>query len=180
MYGWYATKYLMHQKQYCGTSGYTRKGEQLVREDDLFLTRLVITNDDVKRYSDKIPELKNLSQGERIAFVRQFRELTQDNVTEKLGLNGVNKRRAMTRYEKEKRSPKKNRLLELANIINVNPKIIKEYNFQNQEDLIYVLLWMEEKYSRMSLDFNILEYLQHQNKLLLNFMDEWNDMRRKK
>ena len=35
------------------TSGYTRKGEQLVREDDLFLTRLIITNDDVKRYYEK-------------------------------------------------------------------------------------------------------------------------------
>lgn len=42
------------------TSGYTRKGEQLVREGVLFLTRLIITNDDVKRYSDKIPKLKNV------------------------------------------------------------------------------------------------------------------------
>ena len=60
MYIWYVIKYLMHPELNCGTSGYTRKGEQLVREDDLFLTRLIITNDDVKRYSDKIPELKNV------------------------------------------------------------------------------------------------------------------------
>lgn len=53
------------------------------------------------------PELKNLSQGERIAFVRQFRGLTQDNVSEELGLTGENKRRAMTRYERSERSPKK-------------------------------------------------------------------------
>ena len=126
------------------------------------------------------PQLKNLSQGERIAFVRQFRRMTQDEVSDKLGLDGENKRRSMVRYESGDRKPKENRLLEIANILKVNPKIIKEYNFQNQEDLIYMLLWMEEQYPRMSLDFNILEYLQDQNKLLLNFMDEWNDMRRKR
>lgn len=86
----------------------------------------------------------------------------------------------MTRYEKCNRTPKEDRLLELANILKVNPKIIKEYHFQNQENLIYILLWMEEKYSRMIIDFNILEYLQQENKLLLNFMEEWNDMRRKR
>ena len=126
------------------------------------------------------PQLQNLSQGERIAFVRQFRRMTQDEVSDKLGLDGENKRRSMARYESGDRKPKENRLLEIANILKVNPKIIKEYNFQNQEDLIYMLLWMEEQYPRMSLDFNILEYLQEQNKLLLNFMDEWNDMRRKR
>ena len=47
--------------------------------------------------------------------------------------------------------------MEIANILKVNPKIIKEYNFQNQEDIIYILLWLEEQYPRMSLDFNILE-----------------------
>ena len=125
-------------------------------------------------------QLKNLSQGERIAFVRQFKRMTQDEVSDKLGLDGENKRRSMARYESGDRKPKENRLLEIANILKVNSKIIKEYNFQNQEDLIYMLLWMEEQYPRMSLDFNILEYLQDQNKLLLNFMDEWNDMRRKR
>ena len=126
------------------------------------------------------PQLENLSQGERIAFVRQFRRMTQDEVSDKLGLDGENKRRGMVRYERGDRSPKKERLLELAKILNVNPKIIKKYDFQNQEDIIYILLWMEEQYPRMSLDFNILEYLQDKNKLLLNFMDEWNEMRRKR
>ena len=41
------------------------------------------------------PQLKNLSQGERIAFVRQFRKMTQDEVSDKLGLDGENKRRSM-------------------------------------------------------------------------------------
>ena len=69
------------------------------------------------------PQLQNLSQGERIAFVRQFRRMTQDEVSDKLGLDGENKRRSMARYESGDRKPKENRLLEIANILKVNPKI---------------------------------------------------------
>ena len=36
------------------------------------------------------PQLENLSQGERIAFVRQFRRMNQDEVSDKLGLDGEN------------------------------------------------------------------------------------------
>lgn len=43
----------------------------------------------------KFFELENLSYKARIAFTRQFRELTQDEVSEKLGLTGKSKRRTM-------------------------------------------------------------------------------------
>ena len=65
------------------------------------------------------PELENLSQGERISFARQMRRMTQDEVSEKLGLTGECKRRSMTRYERGDRIPKDDRLLEIANILNV-------------------------------------------------------------
>ena len=58
------------------------------------------------------PKLKDLSQGSRIAFARQFRLVTQDNVSDKLGLAGECKRRTMTRYEKGERNPKDDRTLE--------------------------------------------------------------------
>ena len=45
------------------------------------------------------PRLKDLSQGSRIAFVRQFRQLTQDELADKLKLNGERKRRTVARYE---------------------------------------------------------------------------------
>lgn len=78
----------------------------------------------------KFFELENLSQGARIAFARQFRGLTQDEVSDKLGLTGESKRRTMARYERGDRNPKEDRLL--------------EYNFNNNEDIIYSLLWLEE------------------------------------
>ena len=46
------------------------------------------------------PELNDLSQESRIAFARQFRFMTRDDVSDKLGLTGECKRRIMTRYEK--------------------------------------------------------------------------------
>lgn len=55
------------------------------------------------------PELTDLSQGSRIAFARQFRFMSQDEVSDKLGLTGECKRRTMTRYEKEDRNPKSDR-----------------------------------------------------------------------
>ena len=52
------------------------------------------------------PELYDLSQGSRIKFVRIFRHLTQDNVSDDLGITGKNKRRTLTRYEKRDRNPR--------------------------------------------------------------------------
>ena len=52
------------------------------------------------------PKLKDLSQGSKIAFIRQFRFMSQDDVSEKLGLSGECKRRTMTRYEKGNRNSK--------------------------------------------------------------------------
>ena len=34
------------------------------------------------------PELENLSQGERIAFARQVRRMSQDELADKLGFTG--------------------------------------------------------------------------------------------
>ena len=95
------------------------------------------------------PELRNLSQGERIAFVRQFRGFTQDNITEKLGITGENKRRTMTRYERGERSPKSDRLLELSKILNVNVNCIREYDFAKTDVCLFkcMLFYVEKKKS---------------------------------
>lgn len=124
------------------------------------------------------PELKNLSQAKRIAFVRQFRGITQDVVAEKLGLTGEAKRRTMTRYEGGKRGPSPKRLKEIANILNVNVNCIRKYDFTKTEDIIYFLLWLEEIYPRMNIDFCISEYFRDsRDNMLLKFKEEWDYMR---
>ena len=133
------------------------------------------------RYVYLKPELKGLSQGSRIAFVREFRYLTQDNVSDKLGLTGECKRRSMARYERGDRVPKEERLQEIANILNVNVKCLKEYDFRNEEDMIYILLWMEELYPRMNIDLGLSESLPKESDIKLKrFFAEWNVMKEKR
>lgn len=123
-------------------------------------------------------KLKNMSQGSRIVFARQFRLMTQDNVSEKLGLTGDAKRRTMTRYERKGRTPKKDRLLEIANILNVNVNCIRKYEFTKTEDIIYFLLWLEEIYPKMNMDFCISKYFRDsRDNMLLKFKEEWDYMR---
>ena len=133
------------------------------------------------RYVYLKPELKDLSQGSRIAFAREFRYMTQDNVSDKLGLTGECKRRSMARYERGDRVPKKERLQEIANILNVNVKCLKEYDFRNEEDMIYILLWMEELYPRMNIDLGLSESLPKESDIKLKrFFEEWNAMKEKR
>ena len=133
------------------------------------------------RYVYLKPELNDLSQGSRIAFVREFRYMTQDNVSDKLGLTGECKRRSMARYERGDRVPKEERLQEIANILNVNVKCLKEYDFRNEEDMIYILLWMEELYPRMNINLGLSESLPKESDIKLKrFFEEWNVMKEKR
>lgn len=132
------------------------------------------------KYTNFKPSLRNLSQGERIAFIRQIRRMTQDEVSDKLGLTGESKRRTMTRYERGDRIPKENRLIEIADILNVNINLIREYDFKNDVDIIYFILWLEEIYPRLEINFNIVYLLNNRNVLLSKFMEEWNIMKKKR
>jgi len=51
--------------------------------------------------------------------------MTQDNVSDRLGITGENKRRTITRDEKENRNPKEDRTREIVKILDVN------YNMYN-------------------------------------------------
>lgn len=77
------------------------------------------------------PVLRDLSQGSRIAFARQFRMMSQDAVSDKLGITGECKRRTMTRYEKGNRNPKIERLKEISDILNISINSIKNMIIKN-------------------------------------------------
>ena len=127
------------------------------------------------------PVLKDLSQGSRIAFARQFRRVSQDYVSDNLGLTGECKRRTMTRYEKGERNPKDDRTLEISKILNVNYNSIKKYDFNNPIDLIYIFLWLEELIPNYQIDLSIIQNVKNKDVLTYkNFIDEWNVMRKKR
>ena len=127
------------------------------------------------------PELKDLSQGSRIAFVRQFRLMTQDEVSDKLGLTGECKRRTMTRYEKGERNPKDDRTYELSKILKVNYNSIKKYDFKEQSDILYTLMWLEELFPRYQIDLSRIPSINDDNIIKFKeFINQWEEMRTKR
>ena len=127
------------------------------------------------------PELKDLSQGSRIAFVRQFRLMTQDEVSDKLGLTGECKRRTMTRYEKGDRNPKDDRTYELSKILKVNYNSIKKYDFKDQSDILYTLMWLEELFPRYKIDLSRIPSINDDNIIKFKeFINQWEEMRTKR
>lgn len=127
------------------------------------------------------PVLRDLSQGSRIAFVRQFRQMTQDEVSDKLGITGENKRRTMTQYEKGNKNPKEERTKIIANILDVNFNLIKKYDFKNKTDIVYIIMWLEEIIPNYKIDLSDIPYVRDRNLLFYeNIIFEWTQMREKR
>lgn len=127
------------------------------------------------------PKLKDMSQGSRIAFARQFRLMTQDNVSDKLGLTGECKRRTMTRYEKGNRNPKKDRIEKLSDILDVNCNAIKKYDYLEIIDVIYSLMWLEELIPNYRIDLSDVPYVDESQIISIRkFINEWDCIRTKR
>ena len=127
------------------------------------------------------PKLKDMSQGSRIAFARQFRLMTQDSLSDKLGLTGECKRRIMTRYEKGNRNPKEDRAREIAKILDVNYSAIKKYDFIETIDIIYYLMWLEELLPNYQIDLsNVANVDEKQILIIKKFVSEWSIIRNKR
>ena len=120
-----------------------------------------------------MPILDDLSQGSRIAYIRQFRNLSQDDVSDSLGLIGESKRRTVTRYEKGERVPKEERLKELSRILLTNINMIKAYDFKSESDIVYLLLWLEIKYPNLRIDIDA------KSERFNKFLEAWNETRLK-
>lgn len=127
------------------------------------------------------PILDDLSQGSRIAFARQFRFMSQDELSDKLGITGENKRRTMTRYEKGQRNPKEDRTKIIAEILNINYNAIKKYDYRNPMDIVYTLIWLEELIPNYSIELASTKNLSSADVLKIkNAIDKWNKMKSKR
>lgn len=127
------------------------------------------------------PILEDLSQGSRIAFVRQFRRMSQDEVSMKLGLTGECKRRSMTRYEKGDRNPKEERTKILAKIFNVSYYAIKKYDYKDPLDLFYTLMWLEEIIPKYQINLSLVPNINKEDiSQIKNFIKVWDEKRIKR
>ena len=124
------------------------------------------------------PSLENLSQGERISYIRQLKMMSQDEVSDKLGLKGECKRRTMTRYERGERKPKSYRVEKKKKILQVNINSIKQFDFKESIDIIYFLLWLEELIPNIQIEYE--ETFVNKNKELKLFFEEWERMKSKR
>jgi len=89
--------------------------------------------------------------------------MTQDDVSDKLGLTGECKRRTITRYEKGDINPKDDRTLEIAQILNVNINSIKKYEYKEPIDIIYTLMWLEELIPNYNIDLSFVPNINDNN-----------------
>ena len=127
------------------------------------------------------PILDDLSQGSRIAFARQFRFMSQDELSDKLGITGENKRRTMTRYEKGQRNPKEDRTKIIAEILKINYNAIKKYDYRDPMDIVYTLIWLEELIPNYSVELSSTKNLSSADILKIqNAIDKWNIMKSKR
>lgn len=126
------------------------------------------------------PILKSLMQGSRIAFIRQMRHMTQEELGQAIGLRGDNTRRLICRHEKHNRSPKEPKLTLMAEAMRVNKNLIKEYDFKSPEDLYYVLLWTEELFKDFTITGSKLPFDSNDTqRCLAKRCKEWKKMQRK-
>jgi len=127
------------------------------------------------------PELDDLSQGQRISFARQIRLMTQDDLSDKLGITGENKRRTMTRYEKGERNPKEERTRIIADILKINYNAIKFYDYKNPIDIVYTLMWLEELIPSIKIELPEMKQYKEKDLLIIQKgIHEWNLMKSKR
>lgn len=125
------------------------------------------------------PSLKNLTIGARIAFIRCLNHLTQDEFAEALGITGERPGKIVTRYEKNQRIPKQERLKEMAGILHINWEAIKEFSFEMPIDYIYYFIWLEELYPNYQIDLPAMNFYDG-DKYIMEFIKEWNEMKQKR
>lgn len=127
------------------------------------------------------PKLRDLTKGARLEFIRKFRYLDEKNVAEYFGLGGKDPARTIRNYEHNDVEPLQGRLEELAELYEVSIDAIRDYDFSNPIDLIYIEMWMEELIPYYDVDIdNLSNNLNEYAKDLVKGLSEWKIMKEKR
>lgn len=82
--------------------------------------------------------------GEKIKFIRTFRGITQKELGIKVGFDEKGADNRIAQYETNYRVPKKDMLLQMAKVLNVNPlNFISEVS-GSAEDIMQTFFWLDE------------------------------------
>ncbi|MCR5324249.1 MAG: helix-turn-helix domain-containing protein [Lachnospiraceae bacterium] len=126
------------------------------------------------------PYLKNLTVGSRIAFIRQLRKISRAELALQIGLSEKIAKRIMSRYEHSVKIPGKEKLQKIALVLDVNIKLIREYDLNDSQDLYYIMIWLEELYPDFSVSRHMIDHSDNDTqKYLSSKYTEWQEMKKR-
>ena len=134
----------------------------------------------MKKYFFK-PEITNLSQGERLRYVRELRYMPKSYVAEHFQLGGEKPTDSIDKYERNAREPMTWRLKELADLYDVSYNAVKKFDFIYPTDFIYYHMWEEElfPYSEFIINIEALKDTFYTDEIIRG-LDAWQEMREKR
>ena len=87
--------------------------------------------------------------GERIKKIRIFRGITQRDLGIKMGYEEKFADTRIAQYESGYRVPKKDAIIQLAQILDVNYVMLLDYELGSAENLMQILFWLDEMHPEM-------------------------------
>lgn len=94
--------------------------------------------------------------GERIKQIRTFRGITQKELGLKIGYDEKSADVRIAQYESNYRVPKKDTLLQIAEVLDINYVTISANDSGSAEDIMETLLWLEEQNTAV---LNLFEFI---------------------
>jgi len=127
------------------------------------------------------PKLRDLTKGARLEYIRIFRCMERDDVTEYFGFGGKDPNRTIRNYEENSVNPLPPRMEELAELYDVSIDAIRDYDLSNPIDLVYIAMWEEELMPFFDINIdNIASRLSDYGKCVLEGLREWKEMKEKR
>lgn len=85
-----------------------------------------------------------MTKGERIRIIRTFRGITQRELGLRLGYEERYADTRISQYETDYRVPKKDTIIQIAEILDVNYVTLMDFNLGSAEDIMQTLFWLDE------------------------------------
>ena len=127
------------------------------------------------------PKLRDLTKGARLEYIRIFRCMERDDVTEYFGFGGKDPNRTIRNYEENSVNPLLPRMEELAELYDVSIDAIRDYDLSNPIDLVYIAMWEEELLPFFDINIdNIASRLSDYGKCVLDGLRKWKEMKERR
>ncbi len=125
------------------------------------------------------PNLKNMSQGARLEYIRKVRHMTKEDVAAYFGFEGREPNKTIREYENNTTGPSPSRLEELAELFEVSVDAIRKYDFTNPIDEIYYQMWLEEEFPYYQFNIEMDSFPgKEYNMNVYNEIQEWKKKRK--